>query len=86
MEVLVKYNQLEKTLPLLVVRGDGRSLFERNWFSRIALDWKDIHQVMNSSLKNCFRSPFSSVPRGTWQAQRLQSQNNTGSTSYPTFL
>ena len=51
MEVLVKYNQQEETLPLLVVKGDGRSLFGRNWFSRITLDWKEIHQVMNNSLK-----------------------------------
>ena len=45
---MVKYNQQEENLPLLVVKGDGRSLFGRNWFSRITLD---IHQVVNSSLK-----------------------------------
>ena len=50
-EVLIKYNQQEENLPLLVVKGDGRSLFGRNWFSCITLDWKEIHQVMNSSLK-----------------------------------
>ena len=51
MEVLVKYNQQEETLPILVVKGDSCSLFGRNWFSRITLDWKDIRQVMNNSLK-----------------------------------
>ena len=30
MEVFVKYNQQGETLPLLVVKGDGRSLFGRN--------------------------------------------------------
>ena len=45
MEVLVKYNQQEETLPLLVVKGDGFNLFGRNWFSCITLDWKDIYQV-----------------------------------------
>ena len=38
MEVMVKYNQQEETLPLLVVKGDVRSLFGRNWFSHITLD------------------------------------------------
>ena len=28
-----------------------RSLFGRNWFSHIILDWKNNHQVINSSLK-----------------------------------
>ena len=30
MEMLVKYNQQEETLPLLVVKKDGCSLFGRN--------------------------------------------------------
>ena len=50
-EVLVKYNHQEENLPLLVVKGDGRSLFGRNWFSRISLNWGEIHQVYSSSLK-----------------------------------
>ena len=51
MDVLVKYNQQEENLPLLVVKGSGCSLFGRNWFSRISLNWGEIHQVCNSSLK-----------------------------------
>ena len=79
-EVLVKYNHQEENLLLLVVKGDGGSLFGRNWFSCISLNWGD--QVYSSSL----RPPCSSVSRGTGQAQRVQSQNNTGCTSYSTFL
>ena len=44
-------HQQEETSTLLVVKGDSCSLFGKNWFSCITLDWKDIHQVMNSSLK-----------------------------------
>ena len=51
MEVLVKYNHQEQNLPLLVVKGDGRSLFGRNWLSCIRLNWEEIHQVYNGSLK-----------------------------------
>ena len=51
MEVLVKYNHQEGNLPLLVVKGNGRSLFGRNWLSCITINWKEIHQIYSSSLK-----------------------------------
>ena len=50
-KVIVKYNHQEENLPLLVVKGDGRSLFGRNWFSCISLNWGEIHRVYSSSLK-----------------------------------
>ena len=50
-KVLVKCKHQEQNLPLLVVKGDGRSLFGRNWFSCISLNWDEIHQVYNSSLQ-----------------------------------
>ena len=50
-EVLVKCNQQEQNLPLLVVKGNGHSLFGRNWLSCIRLNWDEIHQIHNSSLK-----------------------------------
>lgn len=50
-QVLVKYNQQEHNLPLLVAKGNGHSLFGRNWLSCVKLNWEEIHQVYSSSLK-----------------------------------
>ncbi len=38
-------------LPLIVLSGDGPSLFGRNWLESIQLDWKQIHQVQGSTLQ-----------------------------------
>ena len=38
--------QLAK-LPLVVVEGEGPSLFGRDWLSKIRLDWKSINVVGN---------------------------------------
>ena len=38
----VKYEEQQYNLPMLVVDGDGPSLFGHNWLSVIILDWKSI--------------------------------------------
>ena len=38
-------------LPLLVVKGDGPSLFGRNWLHQIRLEWHDIYNLHTSSLQ-----------------------------------
>ena len=44
--VEVQYlQQPKKSLTLLVVAGDGPSLFGRNWLSHIRLDWKSIGAI-----------------------------------------
>ena len=40
--VLVKYQSQSHSLPLLIVAGDGPSLFGRDWLRHITLDWKTI--------------------------------------------
>ena len=30
-------------LPLVIVKGEGPTLFGRNWLTEIVLDWKGIH-------------------------------------------
>ena len=50
-QVLVKYNKQEHNLPLLVAKGNGHSLFGRNWLSCVKLNWEEIHQVYSSLLK-----------------------------------
>ena len=41
----VKCEGQQYSLPLLVVDGDGPSLFGRNWLSSITLDWKSIKHL-----------------------------------------
>jgi len=36
----VKYRGQECSLPLLLVDGDGPSLFGHNWLTSVSLDWK----------------------------------------------
>ena len=38
--VEVKYVEQAASLVLIVVKGEGPSLFGRNWFDHITLDWK----------------------------------------------
>jgi len=37
-------------LPLIVVEGNGPSLYRRDWLSQIHLDWKRIHSVQECGL------------------------------------
>ena len=45
----VKYGSQRKELSLIVVKGDGPSLFGRNWLDHFQLDWKTIGLAMLES-------------------------------------
>jgi transposase InsO family protein len=45
MHVLVSYNTQSATVPLLVVKGKGHSLFGRNWLEHFQLDWSTINSI-----------------------------------------
>ncbi|XP_011408756.1 PREDICTED: uncharacterized protein K02A2.6-like, partial [Amphimedon queenslandica] len=51
-EVMITYQSLVVTVPLVVVRGKGPSLFGRNWLQKIKLDWKSIKNVNHSTALN----------------------------------
>ena len=44
-DVLAEYNDQKRTLPLVVVAGDGPTLFGLNWLDEITLDWGLIKSV-----------------------------------------
>ena len=51
--VSVQANNQELQLPLLVVEGDGPSLFGHNWLTKIRLSWKEIFSVrIQQTLEN----------------------------------
>ena len=61
-EVEVKYGQQSAMLPLVVVNGEGPSLFGRDWMMKIQLDWKKIYTVADNTdlmkLLDRYRSLF----------------------------
>ena len=44
-EVEVIYNNQSVKLPIVVVSGEGPSLFGRDWMMKIKLNWKEIYTV-----------------------------------------
>ena len=44
-EAKIQYNKQEVQLPLIIVKGNGPSLFGRDWLAHIQLDWKKIHSI-----------------------------------------
>ena len=44
-DVKVEYGEQRVTVPLLVVKGGGPSLFGRNWLEKIKLNWPAIHKI-----------------------------------------
>ena len=44
----VEYQAQSQNLPLLVVQGNGPSLFGRNWLEKIKLDWTSIYSLQES--------------------------------------
>ena len=49
MSVKVKYGNQMRNLKLIVVAGEGPSLFGRNWLQAIHLDWHHIGKVVTPS-------------------------------------
>ena len=49
-EVSVSYEDQQAHLPLVVVKGNGPSLFGRNWLHTIRLNWELINNVCKGAL------------------------------------
>ena len=63
--VEVFYNSQSAVLPLVIVKGQGHSLFGRNWLERIKLDWSaiNINAIQQSSSLNQLLQEYSSLFR-----------------------
>ena len=44
-DVTVTYESQVISLPLVIIRGSGVTLFGRNWLEHIQLDWSKIHSL-----------------------------------------
>ena len=47
--VTVGYESQKASLPLVIVKGQGASLFGRNWLDHIRLDWLSINAVQTDT-------------------------------------
>ena len=50
-DVQVSYENQSAVLPLVVVKGEGPTLFGRNWLEKIKLNWHSIHYILNPGLQ-----------------------------------
>ena len=51
-KVDVTYGEQEANMPLIIVEGEGPSLFGRNWMQKIQLDWKNIGKMKIFNVKS----------------------------------
>ena len=74
MNVDVCYGDQQVTLPLVVVKGKGSSLFSRNWLERIKLDWPAIHKLQEDPLGSILstHAPVFEETLGTLQGFKAQ--------------
>ena len=73
-EATVQYNEQTVNLPLIVVQGNGQSLFGRDWLARIRLDWQRIHSILKCGIievLNCHSHVFQET-LGTLQGYEVQ--------------
>jgi len=45
-EVEVTYKEQRRSMPLLVVVGEGPSLLGRGWLAKLKLDWQELYQIL----------------------------------------
>ena len=50
--VTVSYKNVEKEMPPIIVKGDGPSLFGRDWLLHIPLDWKEFAFIQAEPIKS----------------------------------
>ena len=70
-QVNIMYKDQSAKLPLVIVKGEGPTLFGRNWLTEIALDWKEIHWIKNSSLQDILSKHEAVFSRGTRYSQGI---------------
>ena len=60
-EVDVQYEGTRMVLPLLVIEGDGPTLFGRNWLAELRLNWKAIQSIQEEDEVQSLLAKYSKV-------------------------
>ena len=53
-EAKIQYNEQKVWFPLIVVKGNGPTLFGTDWLAHIQLDWKKIHSIQKCGVAEVF--------------------------------
>ena len=76
-EVEVCYEEQRVKLPLLVVKGEGPSLFGQDWLTKIRLDWRASDQCSEmQNINQCVGELQLSVRARPWNIAGLRGQDS----------
>ena len=81
----VCYGKQQVTLPLVIVKGKGPSLFGRNWLERIKLDWPAIHKLQEDPLGSILSTHAAVFEETLGTLQGFKAQVHVDSAATPKF-
>ena len=85
-DVTVVYNNQTVDLPLLVIEGEGPSLFGRNWLKSIQLDWKSINYTRKGSLQDVLLQYHKVFQEGLGKLQGYKAKIHVDARAKPKFF
>ena len=84
-QVTAIYQDQAANLPLPIVKGDGPTLFGRNWLGCITLNWREIHQVRSESLQSVLKKYGAVFQEGLGTLQGYEAKIHIDSNARPRF-
>ena len=84
-EVEVCYEEQRVKLALLVVKGEGPSLFGRDWLTKIRLDWRAINAVKCRTLTSVLESYYSVFEPGLGTLQGYEAKIHVDPGAQPKY-
>ena len=84
-DVQVTYEGQVATLPLVIVEGDGPTLFGRNWLQTLRLNWSKIHSVLSTSVQDVLGRHEDVFQPGLGEYKGFQAQIDVDPEATPRF-
>jgi len=85
-QVKVKYKSQEFTVPLIIVKGSGFTLLERNWLQMVKLDWQEIFFINDQPVSPVLQKHSKVFEEGLGTLTGFQAKNNCGRPFSPTHI
>ena len=84
-DVKVTYEGQVATLPLVVVGGDGPTLFGHNWLQTLRLNWSKIHSVLSTGIQDVLGRHEDVFQPGLGEYKGFQARINVDPEATPRF-
>ena len=84
-DVSVSYGDQQKTVPLVIVEGNGASLFGRNWLEHFRLRWHEIKSVRKADLEGVLERTKDVFNRELGELKEFQATIHVDSKATPRF-